>query len=45
MIVSVLEPRHADIQRCEELGIKLVYGTDVLKLEEKLKNWIDNAHR
>lgn len=45
MIVSVLDPRHADIQRCEELGIKLVYGTDVLKLEEKLKNWIDNAHR
>lgn len=45
MIVSVFEPRHADKRRCEELGIKLVYGTDVLKLEEKLKNWIDNAHR
>ncbi|WP_298068396.1 DUF1887 family CARF protein [uncultured Mailhella sp.] len=45
MIVSVLEPRHADIQRCEELGIKLVYGTDVLKLEDKLKNWIENVHR
>ena len=45
MIVSVHDPRPEDIQRCRDLRIKLLYGSDVLKLEEKLKNWIQNANR
>lgn len=40
MIVSVHHPRPEDIQRCKELRIELLYGKDVLRLEEKLKNWI-----
>lgn len=45
MIVSVRKPRAVDIQRCKELRIELLYGKDVLRLEEKLKYWIQNAHR
>lgn len=45
MIISVLVPRPADIRRCKDLRIELLYGTDVLKLEEKLTTWIQNAHR
>jgi len=45
MIVSVLEPRPADIQRCKDLRIELLYGADVLKLEDKIKSWIQNANR
>ena len=45
MIVSVLAPRPTDIQRCKDLRIELLYGADVLKLEEKIKTWIQNAHR
>ena len=45
MIVSVLEPRDVDIQRCKDLHIELLYGADVLKLEDKLKSWIQNANR
>ena len=45
MIISVLAPRTIDIQRCKDLRIELLYGADVLKLEEKIKTWIQNAHR
>lgn len=45
MIVSVHKPRPEDVQRCEDLHIELLYGKDVPHLEEKLKNWIQNAHR
>lgn len=45
MIISVLEPRPADIQRCKDLRIELLYGADVLKLEDKIKSWIQNANR
>lgn len=45
MIISVLAPRTTDIQRCKDLRIELLYGADVLKLEEKIKTWIQNAHR
>lgn len=45
MIISVLAPRPTDIQRCKDLRIELLYGADVLKLEEKIKTWIQNAHR
>ncbi len=45
MIVSVHEPRDVDIQRCKDLRIGLLHGKDVLRLEEKFKNWIQNAHR
>lgn len=45
MIVSVLDPRPEDIQRCKDLRIELLYGANVLKLEEKLKSWIQDANR
>ena len=45
MLVSVFKPRLQDIQRCEDLNINLLYGSDLLKLEDKLKSWIQNANR
>lgn len=45
MIVCIHTPRPIDIQRCKDLRIELLYGADVLKLEEKIKTWIQNAHR
>lgn len=43
LIVSVHEPRSVDIKRCRDLHIELLYGSDVLKLEDNLKNWIRNV--
>ena len=43
LIVSVHEPRSVDIKRCRDLHIELLYGSDVLKLEDNLKSWIRNV--
>lgn len=45
MIVCIHAPRPEDIQRCKDLRIELLHGPDVLRLEEKLKQWIQNASR
>ena len=45
MIISVFDPRPVDIRRCKDLRIELLYGADALKLEEKLKTWIQNVNR
>lgn len=45
MIVCIHKPEDRDIQRCESLGIELLYGKNVLKLEEKIKQWVQNAGR
>lgn len=44
MIVSIHYPGPKVIQRCERNNINLTYGADVLKLDEKIKSWIQNAH-
>jgi hypothetical protein len=43
MLVSYREIRPADRQRARDLGIELVVGRDVVRLEEKLKAWVQAA--
>ncbi len=45
LILTILEPNDTFRDRCEDMGIKIIFGKKLLKLEEHLLDWIRNSSR